>query len=362
MPVLRHTLQTEWPGWRGALTRMNRFLVIAPAWIGDAVLSQSMLAHLKTRFGNTPIDVVAPSWVMPVYQRMPEVAAVIENPFAHGELKLAARRAFGKQLGRTGYTQAWVLPNSFKSALIPWFAGIPTITGFRGEKRGWILNDCRDLDETLLPTMAGRFLALADAPVSVPFLYPKLPVHSASRDIIARRFNLDAVKPILSLCPGAEFGPAKRWPAKHFADLALLQLQKGQQVWLFGGKADSAVADEINRLTQGQCVNLAGKTTLDEAMDLLSLASNVVTNDSGLMHIACALGVPVTALYGSSSPNFTPPLSKKARIVSLKLECSPCFQRECPLGHFRCMNDLTVQKVLDAMPSTAPAPIEIERT
>lgn len=344
---------------------MPRILIIAPAWIGDAVLSQPMLSLIKA-LPDTTIDVVAPAWVMPVYQRMREVRRVIQNPFGHGDLKLMARRAFGKQLADDGYTHAYVLPNSFKSALIPWFAHIQTITGYRREGRGWLLTDCRPLDKLRLPTMAERFAWLAGpatdtAPIA-KLPEPKLPVNNAIRDQTIAKFKLDAAAPILALCPGAEYGPAKRWPVSHFAKLAQAHLEKGRQVWLFGGKGDLSIATEINRLTLYQCVNLAGQTTLDEAIDLLSLAHHVVTNDSGLMHIACAVGAPVTALYGSSSPAFTPPLSKKARIVSIKIECSPCFQRHCPLGHFRCMNDLSVDMVARAINTPPHASPHIEST
>ncbi len=323
---------------------MQRILIVAPAWVGDCVMTYGLLALLKAQNPQAKIDVFAGKGVAAVYRRMAEVARIIDNPFAHGALRLGARRACGKALTANNYDLAIVLPNSFKSALVPWFAGIKNIRGFRGEKRGWIMQDCRNLDEIALPTMAARFAALAFTTDVTPTSYkvpiPQLKIDKSAVDSLLSGLSINVSQPVVALCPGAEYGAAKRWPAAHFAALAKMQAALGRQVWIFGGKNDRAISDEINQLSGGICRNLAGETSLDEAIDLLSCAAHVVTNDSGLMHVACAVGVPVSALYGSSSPGFTPPLSPTAQVLSLNLNCSPCFKRECPLGHFDCLNKL----------------------
>jgi heptosyltransferase II len=328
---------------------MQRILIVAPAWVGDCVMTHGLLVQLKVQHAHAKIDVFAGKGVAAVYRRMPEVASIVDNPFAHGALRLSARRQCGKALAANNYDLAIVLPNSFKSALVPWFAGVKNIRGFRGEKRGWIMHDCRDLDANALPTMAARFAALAYPPSTNPSTYtvknPQLKIDEMAVDALLSRLSIDSSKPIIALCPGAEYGPAKRWPAAHFAALAKMQAALGRQIIIFGGKNDRAIGEEINQLSGGVCHNLTGETSLDEAIDLLSATSHVITNDSGLMHVACAVGVTVSALYGSSSPGFTPPLSPTAQVLSLNLHCSPCFKRECPLGHFDCLNKLEAATV-----------------
>jgi heptosyltransferase-2 len=329
---------------------MPRVLVVAPSWVGDAVLAHPLLARLKARDPAPAIDVLAPAWALAVFRRMPEVDTAIALPFGHGDLKLGERRRFARTLAPCD--QAIVLPNSFKSALIPWHAGIPVRTGYLGEMRFGLLNDARRLDEESVPLMVERFAALAQPAGEAlrrPVAEPRLAVDATQRDATLARFALDTAAPVVAFAPGAEYGPAKRWPVEHFGTLANEFLLRGFQVWLLGSGKDAPITQWIQKFTDGRCVDLAGRTSLDEAIDLLSAASRVVSNDSGLMHIAAALDRPMAALFGSSSPGFTPPLSARARVISLKLSCSPCFKRTCPLGHTNCLVQLEPSRVLDAL-------------
>jgi heptosyltransferase II len=327
-----------------------KILIVAPNWIGDALLAQPLLARLRKKLPDVVIDALAPGWTAPVLRRMPEIDDVIDTQFAHGELKLAARWRLGRSLRPRGYDEAIVLPNTFKSALIPFFAEIPLRAGFAGESRYGLLNLVHKLDEKALPLMAERYAQLAEKPGDVP-LRPlpevRLRVDEANLLITLGRLGLSRARPVAAFCPGAEYGPAKRWPARHFAALAKKFAAQGHAVWLFGSEKDRAIGEEIVRASDGAAVNLCGRTDLEGAIDLLSLAEVVVSNDSGLMHVAAGIGRPVVALYGSSSPEHTPPLAQGSRVVRTGIECSPCFARECPLGHFKCMNDLAPERVLE---------------
>jgi heptosyltransferase II len=309
---------------------VTRILVVAPNWIGDALMAQPLLALLKG--AGAAIDVLAPEWVAPVLRRMPEVAEVITVPLRHGALQLGQRWKIGRALKGKRYPQAIVLPNTWKSALVPFFAGIPRRTGYTGEARFGLLNDRHGA--TPAP-MAEHYAGLA-GPLAGTLPRPTLAIPADEISAAKRRFGIEG--PYAALCPGAEYGSAKRWP--YFADLArALPLRPV----LLGSAKDASAAGSIPG------TDLMGKTSLDEAIALLAGADTVISNDSGLMHVAAALGRPMVALFGSSSPEHTPPRSPAAKALWLRLECSPCYQRECPLGHFRCMKDMSVEMVLDAL-------------
>ena len=338
---------------------MSRTLVVAPSWVGDAVLTHPMLVRLKEREPDTPIDVLAPGWALAVFRRMPEVAQTLAFPFGHGELRLGERRRFARAL--VPYARAIVLPNSLKSALVPWHAGVAVHTGYRGEMRYGLLNDVRTLDEKALPLIVERFAALAQPAgeaLGRPLPEPRLRVDEASRAAALTKFGLDPRRPIAAFAPGAEYGPAKQWPARHFAELGAMLIDRGLQIWLLGSANDAGITRDIAASLGGEgrkaVFDLAGRTSLDEAIDLLSLAARVVTNDSGLMHVAAALDRPMAALFGSSSPAFTPPLSARARVITLALSCSPCFQRVCPLGHTNCLVQLEASGVLSHLEPFEP--------
>lgn len=333
-----------------SLTPQKKILIVGPAWVGDTVMAQCLFKLLKQQDDQVMIDVLAPEWTFSLLSRMPEVSNAIAMPLAHGELKWRTRYQIGKQLRDHGYTKAIVLPNSFKSALIPWFAKIPQRTGWLGECRYGLLNDVRRLDKSRYPLMIEQYMALGLAPhAPLPAVYPSPSFqvsHASQAETLNKYKPIWRGRPILALCPGAEFGPSKRWPEEYYARVANQMMILGWDIWLFGSVKDKPITEKIMALTNHACENLSGRLALFESIDLLSLVKGVVTNDSGLLHIAAAFQKPLIGIYGSTSPAFTPPLSKTATVLKLDLECQPCFERACPLKHHRCMQELTPEKVL----------------
>lgn len=343
-----------------------KILIVGPSWVGDMVMAQTLFVCLKQRHPGCEIDVLAPEWSRPILERMPEVRAALSFPLGHGVLDLATRRRIGQSLAGQ-YDQAILLPNSLKSALVPFFAKVPKRTGWKGEMRYGLLNDLRKLDKERLPLMIERFMALAyepNAEIPKPYPQPRLVIDEASRAAALAKFGLSLDRPVLALCPGAEFGEAKRWPAEHYAKVAEIKIRAGWQVWMFGSKNDHPGCEDIRqRLIPGlreESVNLAGETSLAEAIDLLSAASAVVSNDSGLMHVAAALNRPLVAVYGSTSPQFTPPLADRVEIVRLGLDCSPCFERTCRFGHYNCLRELKPRPVIEALQRLVADPVEVQ--
>jgi heptosyltransferase-2 len=330
----------------------ERLLVVAPSWVGDAILSEPLISRLRAPEGDANVDVLTPAWCAPVYARMAGVRRVFESTIGHGKVDIAQRRALARTLSGEHYARAVILPNSWKSALVPFMARIPRRTGYVGEMRWGLVNDARHLDKRALPRLVDRYAALATArgePAS-PATAPRLVPDTANRAAAMAALDIDGTRRIAMLCPGAEFGPAKRWPAEHFAALARQFLADDDDVVLIGSPNDRAAGDAIQREAgdAGRAIrNLTGRTDLGTAVDLLSAASVVVSNDSGLMHAAAAVGAPLVALFGSSSPAYTPPMSPGAKIARIEIACSPCFKRECPLGHFRCMRELAPSAVYD---------------
>lgn len=320
------------------------------------VMAQSLFITLKESHSSSRIDVLAPEWSFSLLERMPEVDGAIPMPLGHGQLGIAARYALGRRLRASAYDQAIVLPNSWKSALVSFFAAIPKRTGYLGELRWGLLNDARRLDKRALPMTVQRFVALgldAGAPLPPACPEPKLAIDREQLAVVQKKFGLIEQAKVLGLCPGAEYGPAKRWPAEYYADIARRKLDQDWEVWLFGSEKDRQVAAQINRFTGNACRDFSGGTTLAEAVDLMSLTDAVVSNDSGLMHVAAALGRKVVAIYGSSDPGFTPPLGGRTRVISLGLDCSPCFERECPLGHYNCLKMVRPEQVMAALDAGA---------
>ena len=337
---------------------MQSILIIAPNWIGDAVSTQPLLANLKVLYPNSKIDVLASYWVAPIYRACPQVHEVIEAKFEHKKLQWNLRKQLAKEIEARNYQACFVLPNSFKSALTPWLANIPFRIGYRGELRFGLINLALDNPSKInRPPMVEHYLALSELlkdDSSLPFgkLTPRLDVSSSAKQSVEKKLqdaNIHS-ESIYAICPGAEYGPSKRWPSEHFAVLAqnLIAQNSNNQIILLGSKSDHALAQEITAQAKqvGNIHNWCGNTSLDEAIALIGMSKAVVSNDSGLMHVAAALQIPQVAIFGSSDPAHTPPLSDKAQVIWLNMPCSPCHKRICPLGHLRCLKDILPEQVL----------------
>lgn len=331
---------------------IKKILIIGPSWVGDMIMAQTLFKIIKQCDSSIQIDVLAPNWSLPVLQRMPEISTVIAMPVQHGEFGLRQRITIARKLRHQDYAQAIILANSWKSALIPWLAKIPVRTGWLGEARWGLLNDVRYLNKKLLPKMIERYAALGlDAGKKLPKTLPS-PKLLAPKNSVAtalQKFSIDLSRPILALCPGAAYGPAKRWPIEYFSKIAQQKLASGWDVWFFGSNQDSVVIDNIRGKISAATISFAGKIDLLETIDLLSVVNAVVTNDSGLLHMAASLDKPLVAIYGSTSAVFTPPLGEKSKILQEDLPCRPCFKRECPLQHLNCMYLIKPERVLAAI-------------
>ncbi len=312
------------------------------------VIAQALFKLLKQRQPERDLDVLAPAWSLPIVARMPEIRAGISAETAHGEIGLGTRRRIGREMRGAGYDRAIVLPRSLKAALIPWFAKIPVRTGFRGETRYLLVNDMRPFDRAVLDQTVKRFLALGLEPgeaLPADLPNPSLEVSPDNRSRRIAELGIDTNRPVIAMMPGAEYGPAKCWPLENFAGLAARLDAAGYAVWVLGSDKDAAAGDAI--AAGSAATNLCGRTSLEDVIDVLAACEQAVSNDSGLMHIAAAVGIHVHGIFGSSSPKFTPPLTKSRDIHEISLDCRPCFERECPLEHLNCLKGISVDSVFE---------------
>lgn len=336
---------------------MSGYLVVGPSWVGDMVMAHSLVRALKERSPEAPVDVIAPAWSAPVAKRMADVREAIVLPVSHRELGWARRRALGKSLRDRCYSQAFVLPSSVKSALVPWFANVPLRTGYRGEWRYGLLNDLRVEDPRRTVPPARRWLKLGySADASLPRVTPPPRLHPdiGNRDRLMQAMGLRSTAPVVALVPGAEHGTSKRWPVEYYGELAGALARQGITVWVLGSPRETQLGNAISAAGGKAVVNLCGRTELPDVIDLLGSAAGVVCNDSGLMHVAAALGVYVVALFGPSTPAFTPPMTDRCHVLYLDLPCSPCYSGECPLKHHNCLRQITPRSVLDALLPALP--------
>jgi len=296
-----------------------KILVVGPSWVGDAIMAQSLYKIIAEDQDNQ-IEVLSPEWSQGILSRMNEVHCSISSPFLHGQLALSERRSLGISLKDKRYDQAIILTNSLKSSLVPYFAEIPIRTGWLGELRYGLINDVRRFNNQDCKLMVQQFSVLGPQKKNLTkeeIPDPHLHIDKVNLDKLLDKFEMDNQKRSIALCPGAEFGPAKRWPPCHYSKIAKEYIARDWNVIILGSENDAQVAFEIKEPLKAKAslFDLTGKTSLVDAVDIMSSCNLVLTNDSGLMHVAAAVKVPLLALYGPSSPEFTPPLSAHAKTL-----------------------------------------------
>ena len=333
-----------------------KILVVGPSWVGDSVMAQTLYKRIKKELPSSQIDVMSPHWSLALLERMPEVCKKIVSPFSHGETKLFERYRLGQGLKKENYDRAIILTNSLKSSLIPYFARIGVRTGWLGEFRYGLINDIRSSKKLKKSLMVEKFAALSlyEENYSIENLtFPELEINFANQRNFLEEFSIDYSKNTMAICPGAEFGPSKRWPAEYYAEIAKFYVNKGWNVLCIGSKNDEDIGIEIGSLNNLRCnesfINLIGKTSLQDAIDILAFTEKVVTNDSGLMHIAAAVKTPLVALYGPSSPEYTPPLISKKKILRKTQGYEKVRYGSNEKGYHQSLLDIKPEEVLDAL-------------
>ncbi len=328
-------------------------LLVGPSWVGDMVMAASLVEVLRMREPSRPIDVLAPAAALPIARMIPGVRRTIPLGLGHGELGLVARWRLGRSLRAEGYGKAIILPRAFKAAIPPFAAGIPERVGYKGEMRAALLTDARPDSLRKTARTIDRFVALGLPPGTQTMVpRPHLILPDGAHDAAVAKFPLPGEGPVMVLCPGAEYGPAKRWPAPKFAQLAALAVKAGYRVRVLGSPKDQEAADLI-AATSGVAVdNLVGRTSLIDAAAILADADVVISNDSGLMHVAGAFERRLVVIYGASSEKMTPPAGRRARVVARDLACRPCHKRECPLGTLACLEEIQAEEVMAAAEQT----------
>jgi heptosyltransferase-2 len=335
------------------LADSSPILLVPYLWIGDFVRCHSVVKQVRQRFPGRPIDMLASTLCAPLTDYMPGVRKAVVVDLPRSRLALGQQKALAERLKREGYGTALIMPRTWKAALAPYFAGIPERTGFVGEARFLLLNDLR-YGEKRLPRMVDRCGALAlppEAKLPADWPLPELKVSREETEAWRQKHGLDADhRPVVALAPGA-VGPAKRWPKEYYAELVRKLLAEGFAIWILGGPGEKALAADIAGGTQAR--DLTGND-LREAILALACATAAVSNDSGLLHVAAALGTPSIGIFGPTSPWHWAPLNPLAGTIetATKLDCRPCHKPVCRLVHHRCMRDIAPDQVISAVQRT----------